>query len=547
MYESNLTSLYILNSSFPYYNITDEIDLYCCYKVITRKKPKPSEYDFWYQTSDCTRLPASMNMEHEYVRVHCFNHVIKIYDDIFWFVLSKVDKVQKVAIKPQLNVLIIGMDSCSRSNLHRQMPKTLKYLQELNFIELMGYNKVEINTYPNLVPLLTGRSAANLHGDSDNVDFHFDNCTFLWNLYKEKGYMTSFGEDSSWMGIFNLQRKGFINQPTDYYYSFYNRVAESLLGNNKLTNILQCIGGRDGYKDFINYITALVKRLRIDNMPYFAFHWGSGLSHDYVNKPSIGDEFYREFFRNLHVNGYLNDTVLMFMSDHGFRWGGITKTYVGKMEDRLPFMLIGLPDWFKKKFSQAYYNLNENVHRLTTHYDIHATLMDILNLDQLTDDQVRKQPQSYNQEISLFSKIPLNRTCLSAGIPSKWCACQTKVSISTKGIILQQAALFAVDSINDFLKYYRQCAKLQLDEILTVNTYIHDEHVMVNDKEQLDYGIVFRTEPGGCIFEATVKYIKLDKFEIIGNIKRINNDNNNNNSVCVNDLQVVRFCVCKYD
>lgn len=41
-----------------------------------------------------------------------------------------------------ISVLLIAIDSISRMNLKRSMPKTAKYLHDNDWIELRGYNKV---------------------------------------------------------------------------------------------------------------------------------------------------------------------------------------------------------------------------------------------------------------------------------------------------------------------------------------------------------------------------------------------------------------------
>lgn len=41
-----------------------------------------------------------------------------------------------------ISVLLLAMDSISRLNLKRSMPKTEKYLHDNNWVELKGYSKV---------------------------------------------------------------------------------------------------------------------------------------------------------------------------------------------------------------------------------------------------------------------------------------------------------------------------------------------------------------------------------------------------------------------
>lgn len=56
-----------------------------------------------------------------------------------------------------LSLLIIGIDSISRLNMIRSLPKTRKFLQETGWFELEGFNKVGLNTLPNLVVMLSGK------------------------------------------------------------------------------------------------------------------------------------------------------------------------------------------------------------------------------------------------------------------------------------------------------------------------------------------------------------------------------------------------------
>ena len=63
----------------------------------------------------------------------------------------------------KFNILIIGVYASSRLNFHRQLPKTVKLLNDLDVTELLGYNKVADETFPNLLSLLTGISKYNLN------------------------------------------------------------------------------------------------------------------------------------------------------------------------------------------------------------------------------------------------------------------------------------------------------------------------------------------------------------------------------------------------
>lgn len=88
------------------------------------------------------------------------------------------------------NVMILGIDSVSKLNFHRMLNLTAKtILDDLGGIEMQGFNKVADNTFPNLIPLLSGLSVDELNGAclSTNNSIYFDNCHFIWDNFKRKG------------------------------------------------------------------------------------------------------------------------------------------------------------------------------------------------------------------------------------------------------------------------------------------------------------------------------------------------------------------------
>lgn len=62
-----------------------------------------------------------------------------------------------------------------------------------------------------------------------------------------------------------------------------------------------------------------------------------------------------------------------------FRFATVRNTLQGKLEERLPFFSFVFPDWFKAKYSQQYQNFRDNLNTLSTPFDVHATLEDILS------------------------------------------------------------------------------------------------------------------------------------------------------------------------
>lgn len=109
---------------------------------------------------------------------------------------------EKLANQRPLSVLMLSIDSVSRLNLIRAMPKTAQHLYDSGWFELQGYNKVQNakntfnwnvdchrmnvikskqfhcafqiddNTFPNLMAILTGYNRSMAYGEcvSINVD-----------------------------------------------------------------------------------------------------------------------------------------------------------------------------------------------------------------------------------------------------------------------------------------------------------------------------------------------------------------------------------------
>ncbi|CAG9853694.1 unnamed protein product [Phyllotreta striolata] len=540
LFASNLTSIFLLETSLPKYNVSDENELKCCYKPFWRREPENGESDNKVVVdSECHAFQKNTDITEEFIIVNCTYDNTTIYIDTFSFVPLKNTTGIGTGDK-KLNVLLIGLDAVSRLNLHRQMLKTVNYLQEQEAVELLGYNKVGDNTFPNLMPVLTGLFEEELKSSCwPSLTDHFDNCSFVWKLFKERGYLTVYGEDASWMGLFNYQRKGFRKQTTDYAYNYFNRFSEELIGNSHVMNVFQCEGGRLIYKDLLDYISKFVATMNEKSLPYFGFFWGASLSHDNLNMPNIGDQDYYIFFKKLLDEKLLDNTALIFMSDHGIRWGDIRQTFQGRMEERLPFVYLLLPKSFRQKHFVAYENLKVNTRRLTTPFDLHETLLDLANTDLLDEENLTYTNQS-RRGISFFRRIDKNRTCEDAAITSHWCTCQQSEQINITYTVTE-AARSVVSNINYMLRGYAQCAELALDEVINARIM---RPQMTGDYKIFDYMLTLRTSPNQAVFEATVRTTeKNNSFEIIGSISRLNLYGKQ--SLCITDFHLKLYCYCK--
>ncbi|CAG7732135.1 unnamed protein product [Allacma fusca] len=142
------------------------------------------------------------------------------------------------------------------------------------------------------------------------------------------------------------------------------------------------------------------------------------------------------------------------------------------LEQRLPLLYMVLPKHFKEKYSVAFQNLKDNVHRLVTAFDLHSTMKDLLNLDNISNKRLGKRTRqlglSESRNISLFLPISATRTCEMAGISLINCACVTRHSMSVSDTFVIEATKSVVGFLNEKLSGYEQCSHLELTNITEV-------------------------------------------------------------------------------
>ncbi|KAE8751146.1 hypothetical protein FOCC_FOCC002230 [Frankliniella occidentalis] len=513
---------------------------------------------------DCVPFESAVVVPHEFVRVTCTSSTAKkpVYVDYHAFVPVKRPRGHPGGVTPRehasedaLSVLILGIDSVSRLNLLRKMQRTVGVLEgRLGARGMRGYNKVEDNTFPNLVPLLSGKNIPELRASCwPNDTSHFDACPWVWEQFNREGYVNMFAEDTAWMGLFHYLKRGFANQPTDYDPRPLLYLGEKNLGRGGGFNACYCIGQRHQIEVLFDYGLKFARAMAVQRRKFFGLVWGTSLSHDMLNQPDEADAFYERFLLDLEATGLLNSTALVFMSDHGLRFGEILSTFQGHMENMLPAMYVVLPEWVRRRYPLAMHNLECNRHRLVTVFDLHRTFRNFMDLSSLEDERVRADEHSVAaafragqppRGISLFTPIPVTRTCDHAGIPNNYCACQHLTAADTNDPDVRRAANFVVGQVNALLA--PQCWRLALAALLEarrgppITTFVRAKH-----NATTEYQLTLRTEPGAALFSATVGYNSgTDGMWLEGSVSRLNAYGQT--SWCVNSTALRPLCHCRH-
>src|SRR5699024_6951197 len=92
----------------------------------------------------------------------------------------------------KVNVILLGIDSISRLQFLRHLTRSKKFVDQQGFIPMYGYHKVGENSFPNVLPILTGHHQSYFVSDSPNVTFNWDDYPFVFREYQQKGYLTTF-------------------------------------------------------------------------------------------------------------------------------------------------------------------------------------------------------------------------------------------------------------------------------------------------------------------------------------------------------------------
>ncbi|VDI08852.1 Hypothetical predicted protein [Mytilus galloprovincialis] len=529
---------------------------YCKYEVIWRPYNKKRHHNFFLFKNESKEFVDRIDISNEFIRVKCYTEGgLDVYTNFFSFVHLKADvedRCEKNAIKfantrqEQLNVLMMGIDSIARNNMLRYMKETWKYLVNThNAIDLLGYNKVADNTFPNIIPMTAGKFENELPRNKSLRWPPMDNYNFIWNNYSAKGYRTLYAEDHPFIGMFDWRKSGFNIPPGDY---FNRPLSVAMEKNKKVWNSNHyCVHGRTETDIVLDYLKKYATMFQ--SKQHFSFTFFSRLTHDYLHETYKADKIYLKFFKDLFKNNILKNTVVFFFSDHGMRFGRFRETFAGKLEERLPFMLIVFPSWFITKYPELHRNLQINARRLTTPFDIFATLEHILDFNGIEKKQVTKQ-----RSMSLLNEIPENRTCDEAGILPHWCTCSklTTLDIQNKTVIKIGHAF--VSKINQNLRHaFDVCEKLYFKSIKYALLVIPSDKVLQYGKtykygdrmkSYIDYQITIQTKPGDAIIEGTIRFDdKRKTYDLVGDVSRINKYGDQ--SHCIEQNHLKKLCYCK--
>ncbi|XP_067001262.2 uncharacterized protein [Anabrus simplex] len=458
--------------------------------------------------------------------------------------VNLIEKTSKV--RPgRPSILIFGLDSMSRLNFIRQLPKTYKFLMSvLDSVVLSGLTKVGDNTYPNILTMLTGIAARKVDGvqapywGDEKANANFDDLPVAWKEYSNEGYITMYAEDLPQFTAFNYLAKGFLNEPTDYYMRPFWLQMDNL--KNFRSSDYRCYGNIPKYTYLFNYTEEFITKMK--DLPYFAFSFLTSYSHDHINSIQVIDDELEKMFQNMYRRGDLQNTIVIMMGDHGNRFDGIRQTVIGRVEERMPFFSVSLPPKLKKEYPHLQKGLEKNSQVLLSWFDVYELLMDVAK-DNFKENSSVKQWGKIGY--SPFRNVPRNRTCAQAGIPYNYCICAREKTLTPQEPAVVEVARDLVNHVNGLLSIVGEdkCVPLVLNEVTNAQLILPNAHVVQPKGFVATYRVTVKVEPSGGLLEGTLeRNAWRTSGKVVGEVSRINRYGNQ--SHCIQDKILKLYCYC---
>ena len=323
--------------------------------------------------------------------------------------------------KPKYNnILFLYIDAISRPEFIRAMKNTEKYLSkyfnssEKSFYQMMKYHNFIFFTQQNVNPMFFGESMFNSNGTS------------ILKHIKKKGFITGHSNNICTRQLYDIEDNYTENIEYDNFDheniammcdpNFYNPENRFTPYMGPYSIRRRCLYGRDTFEYILEYgekfWAAYSKEHKFLRLSFQDAHEGTLEVVKYL------DVKLAEFLEKFDRKGYLKDTAVFLVSDHGNNMVGIYNIF--QFEDYVLEKTLGT--WFmllpkKKEIDEKFLEINQQ--RLVSPYDIHDTLLDMFGYHQNNTIFSRKG-QSVYKEVN-----GLERNCdyYSQDIMPIWCRC----------------------------------------------------------------------------------------------------------------------------
>ena len=301
--------------------------------------------------------------------------------------------------------------------------------------------------------------------------------------------------------------------------------------------------------------------------PFFTFTFFASPFHDHQLAHKTLDRDFENLFQFLNQSEILQRTLAIFTADHGDRDHFFSSGPVGYLERSLPLTSIRLPEALLNVYPKFRSALEFNSHMLTSHFDTHSTLLELLTLRGSRVVPLRNPIGSAvvqeTEEIiepyghSLFKLLPV-RNCEDIQVEQGMCVCDTGFSSQFSAndhSLLHSIVMVAIRELNRIVqnsRYADSCViwTPEFEPLRHARIWVINETAV----NRTVLSLVFGTEQKGK-FQVHVE-IGLGNetssnravMRTLGDFKRVNSYGNS--SSCLNILTPLErmfreLCLCK--
>ncbi|XP_048735787.2 uncharacterized protein LOC125651251 [Ostrea edulis] len=484
-----------------------------------------------------------LHIDRDFIHVSCTVNGTTVYANFLYNVNPKTNRRRLIPeSENQLNIFIFGFDSVSRYLAERKLRRTLHVMEnQLNAYKFEGYARVGDNTFPNLLAAMAGKTI------TEAILSRTINS--LYSEVIKRGYIDCHAEDwTSYYPPFVLSYPNYTHYLRTLFLSRENpnlKIVKTSKEHANLRKVVdpKCFGNQKQHKIILDYTRMCIERYK--GLRKFVFFWQNEISHHQPNFLSLADQDTADLISWMNDNGHLTNSVLILMSDHGPRYGPIARHELGVLTRNLPLLSIYIPRAVIQKYPHIHENFLTNRMRLSTPFDLHETLKDVLF--QTLNKKSTLPSFSSPRGISLFQEIPKYRSCYDASVPENYCPCYNSEPLDIHNSIVRSAASFAVLHINiQLMKSNFSCNNLQLMSVHSAK--LQKVPQKPNSAKVMQTFVIFETIPGHAIFQATIRRHSqsIHSMEIIGDIERVNSYGNQSSCVPNEPInaQYRLYCFC---
>ena len=225
--------------------------------------------------------------------------------------------------KPKI-LFFLSLDSLSRRHYFRKLPSVIDLFNNFSTIfpnftvhDFKLHNILGEDTIGNQVPILGGKDKFVRDSGNKNIDYLGESA--LWNILRDKGYISLLGLDDC---DFNFPRSIGQNPRADYKVRQFYCAVELLsrVSAEEINQGQRCLGGHQTHYYMLNYTMSLVKMYEGSNI-WIYLHLNA--AHDGLGQhaATLNDDI-REFLIDFLGKFQEKSDIAIFLNgDHGMRYG----------------------------------------------------------------------------------------------------------------------------------------------------------------------------------------------------------------------------------